>query len=645
MNSIKPPVDEPLNQPQQYTSQQVASLYRALRKNREYYLSNLLKIQTKSGNLSPFKPNEPQRFIIDLIWCLNELEVPVRLVICKARQIGMSTLGAGLLFHATTMWPHRHAKVIAHDTDTTELLFEKSKMFYNQLPEGPFKPKTERSDRKQIVYSDPIHSRLTISTAGTKTAGSGATVQYLHCSEVAKWENPGTVMTSLMQSVPKASVNPNTVIIIESTANGQGGYYHEQYKEAKAGKEQLMQDLWVARGDKEKMLSILQSFPRNIGWLPIFFPWYEFKEYQEKIVDVNWFRGSLTPEELELKQRYNLSLEQLQFRRTEIENLKKDERGIPPEELFKQEYPSNDTEAFLVTGSTFFHQPSLQKQSPKPEVFKGNLYDEMKSMIDGKMRDITYDEWRRNNCDDDGHVKLLATEDIYGSLSIWEQPEKGAQYVVSGDVSLGEKENSDFSVLQILKKLPDGSVEQVARWRGKIHPEVFAKYGIQLAAYYNEGILCFENNSFGVNCIRVLQNSLYPFPYIRNQRNFKEISDAPTDEWGWNTNVGTKGPVVAEANRRLYEGLLTLNDPITIEELSVFRQEGPQRLSAPEGMHDDCVMSLAIGLWVVSEHPYSPYTIEGAIPLADMRQMERSAEIQPDREEDYDYDSYETSFA
>ena len=626
------------------TSGRETALFHALRKNRGYYLSKLLKIQTKSGDLDNFVPNEQQQFIIDLIWCLNELETPVRLVICKARQIGMSTLGAGLLFHATTMWPHRHAKVIAHDTDTTELLFEKSKMFYNQLPDGLFKPKTERSDRKQIVYGEPLHSRLTISTAGTKTAGSGSTVQYLHCSEVAKWENPGQVMTSLMQAVPKASVNPNTVIIIESTANGQGGYYHEQYKEAKNGKEQLMKDLWEARESKEKMLSILQEFPRNIGWMPIFFPWYEFKEYSEKIVDKDWFRGSLTPEELELRKTYGLTLEQLQFRRSEIENLKKDERGIPPEELFKQEYPSNDTEAFLVTGTTFFHQPSLLSQkTDKPVLFKGNLQDELKGEIDGKFRDLTYDEWKQKNIDDDGRVKLKATEDIYGSLSIWERPEQGGQYVISGDVSLGERENSDFSVLQVLKKLPDGKTRQVARWRGKVHPEVFAKYGIQLAAYYNEAILGFENNSFGVNCIRVLQNSLYPFPYIRNQRNFKEISDAPTDEWGWNTNVGTKNPVLAECNRRLYEGLLELNDSVTVEEMQVFKQDGPTKLSAPPGMHDDCVMALAIGLWIVSEHPYSPHQIEGAIPLADRRQLEESAKVHA--EEYDDYESYQTSFA
>lgn len=630
--------------PLSISSGKEAALFHALRKNRGYYLAKLLKIQTKSGDLSNFAPNEQQQFIIDLIWCLNELETPVRLVICKARQIGMSTLGAGLLFHATTMWPHRHAKVIAHDTDTTELLFEKSKMFYNQLPEE-FKPKTERSDRKQIVYGSPLHSRLTISTAGTKTAGSGSTVQYLHCSEVAKWENPGQVMTSLMQAVPKASVNPNTVIIIESTANGQGGYYHEQYKEAKEGKEQLMKDLWEVRDDKEKMLSILQEFPRNIGWLPIFFPWYEFKEYTERIVDKDWFRGSLTPEELELQNKYNLTLEQLQFRRTEIENLKKDERGIPPEELFKQEYPSNDTEAFLVTGTTFFHQPSLLAQkTDRPVLFRGNLSDEMKGEIGGKFRDLTYDEWKQQNLDDDGRVKLKATEDIYGSLSIWERPEKGGQYVVSGDVSLGERENSDFSVLQVLKKMTDGKTRQVARWRGKVHPEVFAKYGIQVSAYYNEAILGFENNSFGVNCIRVLQNSLYPYPYIRNSRNFKEISEAPTEEWGWNTNVGTKNPVLAEANRRLYEGLLELNDPITVEEMQVFKQDGPVKLGAPPGMHDDCVMSLAIGLWIVSEHPYSPHTIEGAIPLADRRAMEESARMQP--EDTWDAEpEYETSFA
>jgi hypothetical protein len=60
-------------------------------------------------------------------------------------------------------------------------------------------------------------------------------------------------------------------------------------------------------------------------------------------------------------------------------------------------------------------------------------------------------------------------------------------------------------------------------------------------------------------------------------------------------------------------------------------------------MHDDCVMSLAIGLWIVTEHPYQPGMSKEAFPMITDGQLEKSAEIQA---EEYDHEEdFETSYA
>lgn len=620
--------------PPSITNSKEATLFQSLRRNPAYYLENLLKIETKAGELDYFKPNEQQLYILNLISALRELEIPVRLVILKARQIGMSTLGAAMLFHATSLWAHRHAKVIAHDLDTTELLFEKTKTFYSNLPEEPLlKPKTDRSDGKRLIFSAPVSSRITISTAGTKTAGSGSTVQYLHASEVAKWENAGKVMTSLMQAVPSVSINPNTIIIIESTAFGQGGYYHKMYKQSKEGKEQLMKDLWEARFSRKEMVRIISEFPRNLGWMPIFFPWQEFKEYAEPVVDKEWFAKSLNDEEIKLRHELGLSYEQLQFRRTKMEQLAQDEEGVPPEVLFQQEYPSNDVEAFIVTGSTVFSKDALNRMKPKPLLFQGEFMEEMQVMEGDEVRYLTYEKWEQKHRDDHGKITLDLNKDRFGGLKIWVHPEEGHQYALGVDVAIGERGESDFSVIQVVDRQ---NGEQVAEWVGKgVLPYTLGRYAVQLGAYYNEAVVAIENNSFGIGAVQSLQHSLYPYPYIKNSANYKTITEAPTEEWGWNTNQMTKPMVVTNMARFIQNRLTSFNSPGLIEEASIFRKDGA-KMGAPDGDHDDRVMAMAIALWVVLEHPFEG-AIQGSTPLISPASLEKTAEVYAeewDNEED-----------
>ena len=60
------------------------------------------------------------------------------------------------------------------------------------------------------------------------------------------------------------------------------------------------------------------------------------------------------------------------------------------------------------------------------------------------------------------------------------------------------------------------------------------------------------------------------------------------------------------------------NIEVLIDELEVFGAEysdsGRLKLSAPEGMHDDCVISLALAVWPLLEHPTTKEDAEPIIP-------------------------------
>ena len=70
--------------------------------------------------------------------------------------------------------------------------------------------------------------------------------------------------------------------------------------------------------------------------------------------------------------------------------------------------------------------------------------------------------------------------------------------------------------------------------------------------------------------------------------------------WGFTTTNATKAKAVDDLALAFEQGnIKIINNPILISELQAYEGErlpsGLIRYSAPEGMHDDCVMSLMMG--------------------------------------------------
>src|SRR5262249_59037905 len=72
-----------------------------------------------------------------------------------------------------------------------------------------------------------------VGTAGTKAVGRSSTIQLFHGSEVAFWPFADTHAAGILQAVPNED---NTEIILESTANGIGNFFHQAWRDAEAGK-------------------------------------------------------------------------------------------------------------------------------------------------------------------------------------------------------------------------------------------------------------------------------------------------------------------------------------------------------------------------------------------------------------------------
>ena len=190
----------------------------------EKFSRTCLKIKDKSGDIVLFVPNKAQKIVLYVIERLIQLNIPVRLIILKARQKGISTLIEAYIFWRTSFRFNRKAAIIAHESDATDNMWEMDNRYYDNLPNW-LKPKKKYHNAKELTYAR-LKSEIMFWTAEKGDVGSSHTVQDAHLTELSKWRDPKLTLTSFLQTIPD---KPNTLIAIESTARGFGGEFHDRY--------------------------------------------------------------------------------------------------------------------------------------------------------------------------------------------------------------------------------------------------------------------------------------------------------------------------------------------------------------------------------------------------------------------------------
>jgi len=279
----------------------------------EFYSRNCLKIRTKSGEVRPFALNKAQRYIHDRLEQQLSETGRVRALILKGRQQGCSTYVGGRFYWRTTWRRGLRTFILTHEDQATQNLFDMVNRYHEHCPEA-VRPSTGAANAKEL-YFDKLDSGYKVGTAGTRGVGRSSTIQLFHGSEVAFWPHAETHAAGVLQAVPDED---GTEVILETTANGVGNFYHLKWQDAENG-----------IGD----------------FIAIFVPWYWQDEYRKSADGV-----VLSDDEVEYQEAYGLDLEQMAWRRNKIAELK-------DPVLFKQEYPATAAEAFQMSGHDSFIKP------------------------------------------------------------------------------------------------------------------------------------------------------------------------------------------------------------------------------------------------------------------------------------------------
>ena len=352
------------------------------------FASDNIKIITKDARRGfvNFTFNDCQKKITEILDEQLSTNGKVRAIILKARQQGISTYCAGRVFWKTYFTPHARSVVMAHDSATSDALFNMSRNIIRNM-DSLYKPTELRSNAKEIVISSPHFNKdatgekpvssYRLYTAGSPEAGRGTTPTIAHLSEIAFWQHDEKILAGLFQGISEA---PGTEVILESTANGAQGEFYRLWKGALEGENE---------------------------YTPIFLPWFTTSEYYRKPPE-DFERSS---EEELLVEQHQLNNGQLYWRRLKIA-----EGG---ELKFRQEYPATPDEAFITAGKSVFALDKLKKLLPV-EPDKKMLFD-----FDSSTWETSKD----------------------GNLDLWQYPDWDSNYILAADVALGVGQDYSCAVV------------------------------------------------------------------------------------------------------------------------------------------------------------------------------------------------------
>ncbi len=567
-----------------------------------FWAATLVKIKNKgAGGDVLFRLRYPQRLLVSRFEDKRRDNKPIRLVLLKARQWGGSTTTQ--IYMAWLQFFHKqglNSLIIAHQGSASD---EIKDMFDRMINDYPLEflhelgdsyadnePKMVSVGKSGSTSRVPQRNcKIKIGSAERPDACRGGDYSLVHLSEVGLWrktdgKSPEDIVRSACSGI---LLQPLTMIVMESTANGTGNFFHSEYK---------------AAADP----NIKSQFDA------LFIPWFLIEQYripfssQDKAREFAYQlflnrNNDNTPSQRQESGKYLWWLWQKGASLEAINWYIEERAGKNDHAVMASEYPSDDIEAFVHSGSMVFDKYLVERFRPdcKPARFIGELSAKA----------------------DEGSLALSDihfTADNQGLLHIWTLPEKdndsfvSDRYLTIVDVG-GRSAAADWSVVLVIDRINmiDGLPPAVvAQWYGHCDIDRLAWKAAQIAAFYNNSLLVIESNTLethdrerqiegGDQSLYILNqiSNIYPNLYARRQSE-DEIRQGLPRKYGFHTNIATKPMVISTLIRVVREHLYTERDTRCLDELLVYERKQNGAYGAIDGHHDDLLMTRAIGLHI-----------------------------------------------
>ena len=560
-----------------------------------FWAAMFVYIKNKGGGDDVlFKLTRPQRRFVARLEELRLAGKPIRIILLKARQWGGSTVSQ--LYMAWLMLVHKvglNSLIIAHQGTATDEIKDMFDRMIKRYPVGLLyelgasydnnEPKMVAVGKSGAIFRVPQRNcKVKLGTAERPDSCRGGDYNLVHCSEVGIWKktdgkSPEDIVRSACSGI---LLEPYTMIVYESTANGTGNFFQREYDAAKRGQSQF-----------EAM----------------FVSWFDIEKYSMPIDDlvafaIHLYENRNNENENSTREESGRYLWWLWNMGATLEGINwyiKERAKYNDHGQMASEYPSDDIEAFVHSGARVFDKYKVEALRPacRPPRYIGDVYADADEGEDA-LRNIRF------------------AEDHQGMLWIWALPEIDEQveianrYLTIVDIG-GRWKKADWSVIVVFDRLfmmDGGKPSVVAQWYGHIDMDRLAWKAAQIAAFYDNALLVIESNTaetkdknrnvdgdqsfYILNQIKGVYNNMY----ARKQSEDDIINKVPR-KYGFHTNISTKPMIISTLVKVVREAMYVERDVRCLDEYITYEKVGSSFGAIP-GKHDDLLMTRAIGMHI-----------------------------------------------
>ncbi|MBQ2703203.1 MAG: terminase [Alistipes sp.] len=560
-----------------------------------FWAATYVYIKNKGGGEDVlFRLTRPQRRFVARLEKKRRAGKPIRIVLLKARQWGGSTTSQ--LYMAWLQLVHKvglNSLIIAHQGMASDEIKDMFDRMIKSYPTSLLYEMGAQYDENESKFvgvgkSGAIHRvpqrncKIKLGTAERPDSCRGGDYNLVHCSEVGIWKktdgkSPEDIVRSACSGI---LLEPYTMIVYESTANGTGNFFQREYDAAKRGQSQF-----------EAM----------------FVSWFDIDQYSMPIEDVETFATNLwlnrnnenANSNREESGRYlwwlwekGATLEAINWYIQE--RSKYNDHG-----QMASEYPSDDVEAFVHSGARVFdrYKVELLRGACKAPKYIGDVYGDA-------------------DTGEDCLKNLRFSEDRQGLLWVWSLPEIDEnvkvvnRYLAIVDIG-GRSKKADWSVITVIDRMfmmEGGKPAIVAQWYGHIDMDLLAWKSAQIAAFYDNALLVIESNTAetkdrernvdGDQSAYILNQikGVYDNLYARKQSE-EDIKQKAPRKLGFHTNTRTKPMIISTLVKMVRESGYVERDERCLDEYLTYEKKGSV-YAAIAGKHDDLLMTRAIGLHI-----------------------------------------------
>lgn len=510
------------------------------------FAKNFIKIIDNNGDSIPFILNPEQEQFTEEMTKYN--------IILKGRQIGFTTWSLAYMLYSAITKPDTSYLMMTHHNKVTQSLLRRINKMYNSLPHDKYAslfPKKLISNRDEIYFENG--SRIQMATAGGEDSISGNTFELIHLSEMAKYPNEAQEEI-IATSIPALAKNPNSKIIIESTAMGYN-IYQEMFMKAYRGKESVWKAHFYSWLAKAYSNQFRHSFDEAEEW---------FKLHNK---GARMSSKDLEHDEKELYNKYGASFRQLMFRRYYIET-----NSL---EKFQREFPTTPDEAFAESNKAVFDTKKIIERINNviPPLPTNEIYEELPDILKPY---------------------------INKQLFIYYLPKRSVKHYGGVDVASGTGGDNDNSTMSVFNA--DGQ-QMASFYANDIPVYEFAKIVNSLGRFFNYAFLCVERNSYGLPLLEKLRKE-YNYMNLLKQKIFDQKGKKKL-QLGFMTTTTTKPIIINDLKENFELGMINIECIETLEEMKIY-QENKGKMGNKKGanLHDDLVIAVAMACQSMKQSKY-----------------------------------------